>query len=53
MPRNPVWKLETKCEHGDGLICLVAANKGKTFHCTGSRPEGCGVYLILKNGGTV
>ena len=41
---------ETKCDYVEDGECVVAKQLGNTFYCTGSRPEGCGVYKKTKKG---
>ncbi len=42
---------ETKCDYVEDGECVVAKQLGKpAFPCTGSRPEGCGVWMKTKRG---
>ncbi len=41
---------ETVCDYVEEGECTVAKQLGNTFHCTGTRPEGCGVYKKTKKG---
>jgi len=41
---------EIVCDYVENGECTVAKQLGQTFPCTGSRPNGCGVYQKTKKG---
>ncbi len=45
-----VFKSETVCDYVEEGECTGAKQLGRTVHCTGNRPEGCGVYYKMKKG---
>lgn len=41
------------CPRCKGGLCMEAKNKDRDFPCSGGHFQSCGVYIKLKNGGTI